>query len=250
MGSEVHSFGMHFCLTNEDELTSQFGGDPNHVTIGGASAGGASVDLHLTAYGGRDDKLFHAAVAESQSFGQQLTIAESQYQYDALVKRVGCGSAADTLKCLRDTPIETIVKNNINIPFPNGPGWNPVYMWSNTIDGTFTTDYTYNLFAQGKFVKVPSIFGDTTNEGTIFTPDKLDSTTDVHNFIQDNFPKLTTAQLAQLDIMYPKAEQFPGKGRYWRTAANLYGEMRYICPGIYISSAISARGQPNSWNYR
>lgn len=129
------------------------------MTIGGDSAGGASVDLHLSAYGGRDDGLFHAAAAESQSFGAQLTVEESQYQYDGLVARVGCGNAMDTLQCLRDVDIAVIAKNNPNIPTPGGAGQAPLFMWSNVIDGNFTTDYTYNLFTQGNFVKVPSIFG-------------------------------------------------------------------------------------------
>ena len=204
----------------------------------------------MTAYGGRDDHLFHAAAAESQSFGYQLTIAESQYQYDALVERVGCNNSSDTLQCLRETPIETLASNNPNLPYPDGPGGLPNFMWSNTIDGTFTTDYTYNLFAEGKFIEVPSIFGSTTNEGTVFTPTNLSSIQDVHDFLRDNFPKLTKSQLAHINILYPKAEQYPGKGVYWKTGANAYGEMRYNCPGMYISSAIVERGMPSSWNYQ
>ena len=125
------------------------------MTIGGDSAGGASVDLHLSAYGGRDDGLFRAAAAESQSFGPQFTVAESQYQYDALLKRVKCADLA----CLRALDVSVIAENNINIPTPGGGGGNPVYMYSNVIDGDFVTDYTYNLFSQGKFVKVPTIWG-------------------------------------------------------------------------------------------
>ena len=33
---------------------AKLGGDPNHVVIGGSSAGAASVVLHLTAYGEKD----------------------------------------------------------------------------------------------------------------------------------------------------------------------------------------------------
>lgn len=229
-----------------------FGGNPQHVTIGGDSAGGASVDLHMTAYGGRDDGLFHAAAAESQSFGAQRTVAESQYQYDALVARVNCTSTVNTtsLQCLRALNIQVLAGHNINIPTPGGAGQNPVFMYSNVIDGNFTTDYTYNLFAKGNFVKVPSIFGDTTNEGTIFTPSTINNYTDMNAFLKNNYCSLTDAQLAQIDAYYPhnSTQVYKGRGAYWRTAADAYGEMRYNCPGINISSSISAAGIP-SYNY-
>ncbi len=129
------------------------------MTIGGASAGGASVDLHMTAYGGRNDGLFHAGAAESQSFAAQFTVEEAQYQYDGLVNRVGCNTTTDTLTCLRNLDVKVIAEHNIYIPTPGGSGGPPVFMYSNVIDGNFTQDYTYNAFAQGKFVKIPSIFG-------------------------------------------------------------------------------------------
>ena len=146
----------------------QFGGDPGCVTIAGDSAGAAAVTLHLTAYGGRDDGLFHAAAAESQSFGAQFTVEESQYQYDALVERVGCSNANDTLFCLRALPVADIIAENFNILTPGGGPEPPLFMYSNVIDGNFTVDYTYKLYTEGNFVKVPVIFGDATNEGSIF----------------------------------------------------------------------------------
>jgi carboxylesterase type B len=140
-------------------MSWQFGGNPSSVTIGGTSAGAASVDLHLSAYGGRNDHLFHAAAAESQSFGVQFTVGGSQYQYDALVSRAGCDSAEDTLACLRSLTAADLQAVNINIPSPGGGGDPPLYMYSNVIDGDFTQDFTYKLYQEGKFIKVPVIFG-------------------------------------------------------------------------------------------
>lgn len=226
-----------------------FGGNPKHVVIGGNSAGAASVDLHLTAYGGRDDGLFHAAAAESQSFGAQLTVKESQYQYDDLVVRLGCASKSNTLGCLRGLSAKEITANNTNIPTPGGGSSPPLYMYSNVIDGTFTQDYTYNAFASGKYIKVPVIFGDSTNEGTIFTPDSISNYSQMTSFLTDQFARLNSSQLSTIDAFYHKAEQFPGKGAYWRTAANAYGEMRYTCPGLFISTMMNQHGVNRSWNY-
>ena len=70
------------------------------------------------------------------------------------------------------------------------------------------------------------------------------------NFLKNNFVNLTASNLEQVNSFYTDGEQFPGKGTFWRAAANAYGEMRYICPGIYISSMISSHGEAASYNYR
>lgn len=149
--------------------SSNFGGNPNHVVLGGASAGAASITLLLSAHGGRNDGLFHAAAAESQSFATMLTLNESQFAYNNLVIRTGCASENDTLACLRNLDTASLQRQNFNTPFP-GAQLAPLYMYGPTIDGDLVPDYTYRLFHQGKFIRVPVIFGDDTNEGTVFVP--------------------------------------------------------------------------------
>ena len=119
----------------------------------------ASVTLQLTAYGGRDDGLFSATAAESQSFAAVRTVPESQYQYDQLVIRTGCASAQDTLNCLRGLNTTFFQNQSFNIPFP-GASSPPLYMYGPVLDYDFVTDYTYRAFANGAFVHVPAIYGD------------------------------------------------------------------------------------------
>ncbi|PWY71463.1 triacylglycerol lipase [Aspergillus heteromorphus CBS 117.55] len=229
---------------------SKFGGDPKHVVIGGDSAGAASVTLLLSAYGGKDQGLFHAAAAESQSFAPMLTVNQSQFTYNNLVIRTGCASETDTLACLRNLDTASLQSENFNTPFPTAQKA-PLYMYGPVLDGDLVLDYTYRLFHQGKFIKVPVIFGDDTNEGTIFVPKNTSSVSEADTFIQSQFPNISLVQLAKINNWYlteNQTRQFPHAKPYWRPAGNAYGEIRYICPGIDMSTVYSQAGV-NSWNY-
>lgn len=111
------------------------------------------------AYGGRNDGLFHAAAGESNSFGQQLSVDASQYQYDSLIKRAGCKGKKDTLACLRGLDIKDLAKHNQVEPTPGGAGGTPIFYYQPVLDGDFIRDLTYKQLENGDFIKVPTIFG-------------------------------------------------------------------------------------------
>ena len=52
---------------------TQFGGDPEQVTIAGESAGGASVVMHMVAFGGTKPALFKRVIAQSIGYGPMAT---------------------------------------------------------------------------------------------------------------------------------------------------------------------------------
>ncbi|KAH7018060.1 Alpha/Beta hydrolase protein [Microdochium trichocladiopsis] len=245
---------------------SKFGGDPRHVVIGGASAGAASVTYHLTAYDGADEGLFVGAAAESQSFGPVRTAEKSRYQFVNLAKRLGCwdesavsnndedkSNDAAVLACMRSAPVETVQQAaSTNIPYPELTSANssfsqaPLYMFSPLIDGKIIQDLTYNRFAEGKYIHVPSIFGDDTNEGTTFAPKTAATRQDSHDFYRANFPAATAAQLSVLDGLYPNHNEStcPNKGCWWRQASDVYGDTRYTCPGLFLAETLTDPATP------
>ncbi|TVY32411.1 Lipase [Lachnellula occidentalis] len=227
----------------------QFGGDPGHVVIHGASAGAGSVALHLTAYGGRDDRLFVGAIGESVFFPAQPQVSELEWQFSKYVKDTGCAASSDELKCLRSKDLTILQKANVAAPFP-GRTAAPLFYWTPTIDGSFIQDYPYRLIEQGKFVKVPIMFGDDTNEGTKFATD-ASTPAAVASFLQDNYPHLTSADTDEINAQYPLMAPLPKHAKYFPSAAAAYGETTFTCVGNYISQTFAKMNNPGKvWNYR
>ena len=241
---------------------AKFGGNPDHVVIGGPSAGGGSVALQLSAYGGRQDRLFHASAAESQSFGAIRTVGESQYQYDNLVNRTGCSSEitgnSDTLSCLRGLNITYLQTHNTPDPFP-GQMVPPLFPYNPTYDHDFVQAYTLDLFNSGSYLKLPAIWGDVENEGTVFVPKKITSSVDASNgFLQEQYPELNDTQLDIIQALYPPENQDyshigADTGKYYRSTADAYGHQRYTCPGYFMNNITAFYKSKNptagNWNY-
>ncbi|KAL1647926.1 hypothetical protein SLS61_007194 [Didymella pomorum] len=222
----------------------EFGGDANHVMLGGASAGGGSVVLQLTAFGGRNDNLFHAVAAESAAFPPLRNVEQSQWQYDALLQRSGCTDLA-CLATLDTVTFQTAVRS-LKIPFPGGKNA-PIYFWNPTLDYDFVQDYTYNELKNDRYVKLPTIFGDSTNEGINFTPKTISNYDRARQFIVDQFPganwqKIRTAWNNPMNAL--------ADARWRALASDVYGHIRYTCPNLNISSVYAENNTFPTYQYR
>ncbi|KAJ5652924.1 hypothetical protein N7507_010350 [Penicillium longicatenatum] len=229
----------------------RFGGNPDHVVIHGDSAGAGSVAHHVTAYEGRDMNLFAGAIAESNFWPTQRTVAEMEFQYTRFAKDVGCGKVKDTLSCLRTVDIQTIQEYDVDEPFPGGSSSPvPLWYWLPVVDGDLVPDILYTLFEQGKVVHVPVMVSDDTNEGTAFAVNAT-SPAEVSQFMKNNYPGLTEDHLEAINNEYPLMAALPKHAAYFPSAAAAYGDSTFTCPGNHMSASMAQFVSSDKvWNYR
>ncbi|KAF8588168.1 triacylglycerol lipase-like protein [Ramaria rubella] len=235
-----------FALEWVQEHITKFGGNPDQVVIVGDSAGAGSVAMHLVAFGGQATNLFAGGFGVSPFFPTQFRVSELEWQFDLYASRAGCDGKNDPLSCLRAQNSTVLQNANAAMSLP-GRNNSAIFPFTPAIDGEFLVDFPYTLFEEGRFVKVPVVFGDDTNEGTIFATNAA-SPADVASFLLDQFPQLSVADTDAINFLYPLQAPLAEHAAFFPSAAAAYGETTFICPGIEISSALAKHTK--SWNYR
>ena len=91
-------------------------------------------------------------------FPTQPYVYELEWQFERYVTDTGCNGSADELGCLRSKSTATLQAANVPSPYPGQMG-NPLFYWTPTIDGDLIQQYPYLAFEQGRFIRVPIIFG-------------------------------------------------------------------------------------------
>ncbi|EFQ26794.1 carboxylesterase [Colletotrichum graminicola] len=215
-----------------------FGGDPDHMVMSGDSAGATSVAMLLAAFGDNDPGLIKGAIMESVSVATIRTLEEGQEQYNCLTNATGCDKQADTLACLRSVNATALQTEDCQ--------FNPNF------DDDLVKASTLQSFAEGKYLKVPTIAGTCTDEGTKNVDQQTDTMDQALKAINDQATQsLSNASLALLQETYlDKPEPvFPNSGKLWRQLANGFGDFRLHCITKAFQDAM-ARDGVKTFNYR
>lgn len=119
-----------------------------------------SVGSQILAFGGRNDSLFRAAIADSGGplGAQPPTANKSLATWNSILGLTGCSSAKDQVSCLRSVS----VANYTNAVNQTTGSYSPVY------DGDFLPTYNSEQVKSGEFLKVPLMIGSNIDEGTEF----------------------------------------------------------------------------------
>ncbi|KAG7448387.1 alpha/beta-hydrolase [Guyanagaster necrorhizus] len=227
-----------------------FGGNPDSVTIYGESAGGASVMMQITAYGGTRALPFKRAVAQSIAFGPTRTDVEVEQSFSNVAQLVGCPShGTDALKCLRNASLGAIVSASNRLPSTEPSQFAPV------VEGPagFMPGLPTRLIASGKFIPVEYIGGHCTGDGRTFTlgqPSDFQTDEDIKKLLLYWWPALSNATLYKTLKLYPSPD-VPGSpfSTQWNRVSTIARDIDFWCLNWFLAEKLADHGVDNVYSY-
>jgi para-nitrobenzyl esterase len=194
--SQRHSSGNYGLLDQLQALRwvkeniREFGGDPDHVTVMGQSAG--AVDICLLMASPLSRGLFRGAILESGECQDTLNEdIRTPIKYNLidttgeasggrLAKDLGVPSGPDILGILRHVPANQILE-----AWKNDPGLH----FDAIVDGWVVPKQPSRIFAEGKQMRIPLLVGSNADEATVLGHNDLKTIDDYKKHLQQDTGK-------------------------------------------------------------
>lgn len=204
---------------------SSFGGDPENITLAGASAGGFSICSLITSplVHSLSKRLFERIIMQSGSCGSNYSnLKESEDIGQETAEGLGC-RGQNALSCLRKmTPEQILSFQQPTFYFPN-------------IDGYVLQKSPSEALQEHLDIHMPLLIGTTAEEGdTHLFPDTINSAEDLLKIAQERWPK----NADKITSYYLK--QFNNQPH--RAYLEMMSDSLFTCPSKKIAQTFAERG--------
>lgn len=201
-----------------------FGGDPHGVTLFGESSGGMNVLSQLVSPPAAG--LFQRAIVESGAFlldTPSLKVSEAQGR--GFARAIGCADQSAT--CLRSKSVAEVLAKQGN-PY----GGRVAYELA-TVDGRILPMSQRAALTEGRFHRVPILFGNNGDEGKIFVPPKLSAAE--YPSTLAGYAEAVHRPVPRILKAYPLAHYAsPTDG-----AAAAYGDANFVCTNRVVARLLA-----------
>ncbi len=219
----------------KDNVTN-FGGDPDNVTIFGESAGAVNVSNLLVSP--LASGLFHRAIVQSGSPVMLPYQEARKIGIDYVDKYLTIGNDLEKIKYMRSLPADSLVKD-LTGAFENGI---VQLNWAAALDGYVFEQTPFSAFQSGNFNKVPLIVGSNANEVSIVAPSAITPLV-FNQLIQEIVPSPFQSSVRNL---YP-----PGtNNQQARTSyINFFTDLQFTAPARRLATCVSENQTEAVWRY-
>ena len=167
-----------------------------------------------------------------------------------VAQMAGCSGAnsSQVLTCLRQLPMRTLLDSVLkfeNITSANGISQDIFFP---AVDGKYMPAAPSTLVRTGRFHKnVAVIAGCNENDGSIFVPPTLNSSSAVQAFMHLSYPYLNSTTLSKLISLYPLNEFLAAAetltiSPYFLQARQIYRDVNFACQAIDVSHHVAQSG--------
>lgn len=234
-----------FALQWVKKNISNFGGDPNNITIFGESAGGRNVLALVTSPKTKD--LFQKAIVQSGAplfvdipLRTNTTGISAENVGLRASEMLGCerGIVPPTM-CLRNSTPEQLLK----ALSPDELGFSG-FQYGPIIDGVIVPDKTTAILSSGNYNQVPLMIGTNKNEFLSFIPGlniKLDTQADYESALRLNFGD----KASEVAKRYPISDY----GTPTLALDAVFTDFGFLCPARTAVKLLSAN-QPKTFYYQ